>query len=453
MKKFFFTAVICIITATSFSQNNIGIGTASPAESAALDISSTTKGLLIPRITGVQRIAIPSPATGLLVFDTDTKTLWAYDGAAWKNLYTSGGGLSLPFSQSVNTSISALQVSNQGSGAALEGASANEFGIGTTAKTTGDYGWGLYSFSNKPGANSIYAIADSGAVFHGENNYTGNTNTLMSLLNRGVAKTTTVQLLNSSSTSANMQIAGNNLGEQLLIYQTNTSNSKPALSINNSGTGEAIRASSTTGTGVLAISTSGTALEVNGKIKIAGGNTNPTNGAVLNSDASGFATWKPSRIGFAASTVPPQTTVVQNGLTITKVEFAVEDFDPGADFNSFTGAVNSNSSGFFAPVSGYYYFGAECYLSVDNSQFVQGKIYLLIENQITGTSSISNTIGNISNHSTWGEMSLTTSGMCHLNQGERVSVHIDQFNTAALPASLSTLSKDARFFGHLVFAD
>lgn len=463
MKQNILLGMLLLAFANSYSQNNVGIGTNTPNNSALLDIASTTKGLLIPRMTTAQRSLVGTPAIGLLVFDTDTKTIWAYDGTAWKNLYSGGGGgLSLPYSQTVNTSVSAFKIANQGMGPALEGTSSNELGIGINAKATGDYGWGLYSFSSRPGANSIYAVSDSGAVFHGENNYTANTNTLMSLLNRGFGKTTTLQLTNNTSSTANMQIAGNHLGEQLLIYQTNTSNSKPAVSIINSGTGEAIKASATTGTGVLAISTngtgvlaisaSGTALEVNGKIKIAGGNTNPTKGAVLNSDAAGFATWKPSRIGFAAHTVPPQTSTVSNGDKI-KVEFAVEDFDLDADFNPFTGVVNNSSSGFFAPVSGYYFFGGECELSVSGSQFTQGEIILSTENPTTGTNYFAKSIGSIINYSTWSEMLLTTSGMCHLNQGERVTVKVGQFNSGGLPATISTSLMVGRFFGYLVFAD
>jgi len=53
---------------------NIGIGTSTPNSSAQLDVSSTTKGMLIPRMTGAQRAAIPSPATGLLVIQTNTET-------------------------------------------------------------------------------------------------------------------------------------------------------------------------------------------------------------------------------------------------------------------------------------------------------------------------------------------------------------------------------------------
>ncbi len=58
----------------------------SPAGSAMLDVKSTTKGLLAPRMTSAQRLAIPSPVAGLLVFDNSTGTYWYYNGSIWNNL-------------------------------------------------------------------------------------------------------------------------------------------------------------------------------------------------------------------------------------------------------------------------------------------------------------------------------------------------------------------------------
>lgn len=49
----------------------VGVGTHTPDNSAQLDVTSTDKGLLTPRMTAAQRGAIPSPATGLLVYQTD----------------------------------------------------------------------------------------------------------------------------------------------------------------------------------------------------------------------------------------------------------------------------------------------------------------------------------------------------------------------------------------------
>ena len=64
-------------------QAQVGIGTSSPDASAALEVASADKGLLIPRMSTAQRTAIVNPANGLMVFDTDTNSQWTYAGSAW----------------------------------------------------------------------------------------------------------------------------------------------------------------------------------------------------------------------------------------------------------------------------------------------------------------------------------------------------------------------------------
>jgi hypothetical protein len=60
--------------------------------SALLDMTSTTKGLLIPRMTTVQRIAISGPALGLLVFDTNLNAFMFFNGTDWGGI--NGNGVS-----------------------------------------------------------------------------------------------------------------------------------------------------------------------------------------------------------------------------------------------------------------------------------------------------------------------------------------------------------------------
>ena len=69
------------------SGGNVGIGTTSPDASAILDIASTTKGVLFPRMTGTQRDAIEEPATGLIVYQTDaTEGLYIYKSTGWTQI-------------------------------------------------------------------------------------------------------------------------------------------------------------------------------------------------------------------------------------------------------------------------------------------------------------------------------------------------------------------------------
>lgn len=80
---------LLVLLSTFFSlhiEAQVGIGTTDPNASSMLDIQSDAKGILIPRMLTSDRTAISSPANGLLVFDTDTKSFWFYNVNAWKEL-------------------------------------------------------------------------------------------------------------------------------------------------------------------------------------------------------------------------------------------------------------------------------------------------------------------------------------------------------------------------------
>jgi len=81
-KKYTLIVVSFLIGLSTYAQ--VGIGTTTPDASSALDITATDKGFLMPRMTTVQKDAITAPAEGLQVYDTDTKSVWTYDGTAWK---------------------------------------------------------------------------------------------------------------------------------------------------------------------------------------------------------------------------------------------------------------------------------------------------------------------------------------------------------------------------------
>jgi hypothetical protein len=61
----------------------IGNGSANPNASSILDLTSTTKGFLPPRMTTAERVAIASPANGLIVFDTDVQNLCYRRDSTW----------------------------------------------------------------------------------------------------------------------------------------------------------------------------------------------------------------------------------------------------------------------------------------------------------------------------------------------------------------------------------
>ena len=92
MKKFSLLFLSTIIYCTGFTQN-VGVGTNTPNASAKLDVTSTSSGILIPRMTSAQRTTIATPAQGLLVYDTNTNSFWFYNASTWTNLVSSGWAL------------------------------------------------------------------------------------------------------------------------------------------------------------------------------------------------------------------------------------------------------------------------------------------------------------------------------------------------------------------------
>jgi len=263
MKKNFITLFILAVTNLTFAQNNIGIGTNAPDASAALDISSTTKGLLIPRMTTAQRNSIAAPVKGLMVFDNDSSSFWYFDGNSWSNL-AAGGTLTLPYQQTINSSSSAFNISNQGNGAAVEGKSTSEYGIGITASTNGTGGWGLNAVATRSGAIAINASSDSGTVFNGSNLSSNSTDPAMRLFNYGKGHTAMFQTVNPGTTVPSVQVASNGIGNGITVYLTNPSNGARGIEINQAGVGPAIVATSQGGNAVWGITNSISAVGIMG---------------------------------------------------------------------------------------------------------------------------------------------------------------------------------------------
>ena len=122
----------------SFLANaQIGIGTTSPDASAALDITSTSKGLLIPRMT-----AFPSsPANGLTVYRTDSVVgFYTWNGTSWSqnafgaHFYTTDGSLSS--ARTITMAANNLTFSSTTGNLIFNPSSTGKIGIGTTTPIT-----------------------------------------------------------------------------------------------------------------------------------------------------------------------------------------------------------------------------------------------------------------------------------------------------------------------------
>lgn len=96
--RLFIVLILFVLSVSINAQDNVGIGTNTPNTSAKLDITANDKGVLIPRLTSAQRLAIPSPANGLLVYDTDADCFYYYVAVStsWVSLCAAGVGATGP---------------------------------------------------------------------------------------------------------------------------------------------------------------------------------------------------------------------------------------------------------------------------------------------------------------------------------------------------------------------
>jgi hypothetical protein len=123
MQKKLIAFAALLVIATSQLHAQVGIGTTSPDGSAILDLTTTTRGLLLPRLTQAQRLAIGTPANGLIVYQTDAAAgLWMYVTGQWVRWTTATDVSNTVFStigassaSAVNTVGSALSIAIGGS--------------------------------------------------------------------------------------------------------------------------------------------------------------------------------------------------------------------------------------------------------------------------------------------------------------------------------------------------
>ncbi len=249
LKKIALASFVCayIQILSIHAQDNVGIGTNTPDASAVLEMLSTNKGLLIPRMTTAQRLSIsPSAANSLLVYDIDSMCFFFYrqPNLNWVSLCNSGSG-------------------NNGT---------------NTIDTL------FANFINVDSIIALYLYADSiFAHYIQSDTIIANYANFDSLFINGVS----IQQLISDSIASKAWLLQGNTGTNPSVNFIGTTDAADMV-VKTNGT-ERMRVLSGGNVGI-GTSTPGTQLEVAGQVKITGGS--PGIGKVLTSDASGLATWQ-----------------------------------------------------------------------------------------------------------------------------------------------------------------
>ncbi len=223
MKKHlsFLFFVFLLLTFEYTSAQNVGIGTNTPEASAQLDVTSTSRGLLPPRMTYAQRNAIVSPAAGLIIYCTDCAygEMQYYNGTNWINMAVGLG--SVPFIAPTVTTASVSSITNTtaicgGTVTADGGATVTTRGvvwstspsptIALNTKTTDGTGTGSYT-SNITGLTPnttyyvrAYATNIAGTSYGIEQNFTTTTS-------GGTTNLSSVTICNQTWTTQNLSVS------------------------------------------------------------------------------------------------------------------------------------------------------------------------------------------------------------------------------------------------------
>lgn len=156
------TALLLLFSPIGSAHAQMVIGGSTPGTTAVLDLQSTSKGLLVPRVTSAQRTAIASPDNGLLLYQTDADTgFYFYKSNVWGKVpsfrYTSSAPVGIGYDAGRTTQGSnALAVGNY---AGYSAQTAHGTALGTRAgyQNQGEYAVaiGAYSGHTSQGENTV----------------------------------------------------------------------------------------------------------------------------------------------------------------------------------------------------------------------------------------------------------------------------------------------------------
>ena len=308
--------LFCILFFTAFATfAQVGIGISIPNNSAMLDVNSTTKGFLPPRMTAAQRDPIANPAAGLLIYQTDnTPGYYTYNGSAWVSVSSAG-----PFPNDII--VNGLTVGKGSGGIATNtafgtnalisnttGSENSGFGLNTLQNNISGFqntsvGWSSLfsnttgSWNTAIGASSLYsnttgsantAIGSNALI----NNYTGSANTAIGYYALTANKGTLNVGIGQDALESNISGRGNTgLGSETNVASGTLSN---ATAI---GFGAIVSESNTIQLGTDGTNTDFPAIinvKTSGSLTLGSvtyPNTDGTSGQIMMTDGFGHATW------------------------------------------------------------------------------------------------------------------------------------------------------------------
>lgn len=177
MKKIILCLSMIATVASTHAQNTFpatgsaGIGTITPNASSILEMQSTTKGMLVPRMTAKQRNAIASPATGLLIYQTDgTAGFYFYNGTAWTAI---AGGTATETDPQVGTNTT--NKIPRWDGSALSTGAIYDNGNYTGVAISPD---SKYRFNSRTSQSGEFEVIGKAAIRGESNGYSGITNNI-----------------------------------------------------------------------------------------------------------------------------------------------------------------------------------------------------------------------------------------------------------------------------------
>ena len=177
MKKLIYSLLVFSLGWSAANAQSVGINSdgSSPNSSAMLDVSSTTKGLLAPRMTAAQKTAIASPATGLLVYQTDGTAGYYYNsGTPASPVWICIGAGTIPVANGgTNATTASAALTNLGAAPlaspTFTGTPSLPTGTTGVTQTAGNSTFALATTAFVNTAAGVHAIGDSymgGTVFY-----------------------------------------------------------------------------------------------------------------------------------------------------------------------------------------------------------------------------------------------------------------------------------------------